>query len=259
MIVLDRSCRPVVAHRGNRAHAPENTLEAFAQAVAIGADALEFDIRVTAEGIPVVMHDPDVRRTTDGSGEVARMSFAQIQSLDAGARFTKDNGTTFPYRGKGHRVPSFDEVLDAFPAIPMIIEIKTTSAAQAVRRAIEAHRAEDRVLVDSLETATMTVFADSRIPVGATRADAIRTMTEITLHLPLTPFVFEAFCLPPSYNGIPVPVRSFAKACEKQGKTLHIWTINDPAVATELWTKGVQGIITDDPATMLKTRERLPR
>lgn len=259
MIVLDRSCRPVVAHRGNRAHAPENTLEAFAQAVAIGADALEFDIRVTAEGIPVVMHDPDVRRTTDGTGEVARMSFDEIRSLDAGARFTKDNGSTFPYLGKGHRVPSFDEVLDAFPAIPMIIEIKTPSAAQAVRRAIEAHHAEDRVLVDSLETATMTVFADSRIAVGATRADAIRTMTELTLHLPLTPFPFEAFCLPPSYNGIPVPIARFAKACEKQGKTLHIWTINDPAEAIGLWAKGVQGIITDDPALIMKTRSGLPR
>jgi glycerophosphoryl diester phosphodiesterase len=259
MIVLDRSCRPVIAHRGNRAHAPENTLEAFAQAVAIGADALELDIRVTAEGIPVVMHDPDVRRTTDGVGEVARMSFAEIRSLDAGARFTKDNGTTFPYRGKGHPIPSFDEVLDAFPSTPLIIEIKTTSAAQAVRRAIEAHHAEDRVLVDSLESATMNVFADSRIAVGATRADAIRTMTELTLHLPLTPFAFDAFCLPPSYNGIPVPVARFAKASEKQGKTLHIWTINEPAVATELWMKGVQGIITDDPALIMKTRSGLPR
>lgn len=259
MILLDRSCRPVIAHRGNRSHAPENTLEAFAQAVALGADAIEFDVRVTADGIPVVIHDANVRRTTSGTGEVAQMSFDEIRSLDAGARFTKDNGTTFPYRGQGHRVPSFEEVLDAFPSTPAIIEIKTSSAAQAVRRAVETHHAEVRVLVDSLETPAMQVFTDSRIAVGATRADAIRAMTELMLHLPLTPFAFEAFCLPPSYNGIPVPIERFACATEKQRKTLHIWTINDPSQAIDLWAKGVQGIITDDPALIMKTRSGLPR
>jgi hypothetical protein len=78
--------------------------------------------------------------------------------LDAGARFTSDNRATFPYLGKGHRVPSFDEALEAFPSTPAIIEIKTTSAARAVRRAIEGHHAEDRVVVDSLEvTHVLTV------------------------------------------------------------------------------------------------------
>jgi glycerophosphoryl diester phosphodiesterase len=200
------------------------------------------------------MHDPDVRRTTSGTGEVARMSFDEIRSLDAGARFTSDNGVTFPYLGKGHRVPSFDEVLEAFPSTPAIIEIKTTSAALAVRRAIEAHHAEDRVLVDSLETGAMQVFADSRIPTGSTRADAIRAMAELMLHLPLTPFAFDSLCLPPSYNGIPVPVGRFARAAKMQGKTLHIWTINDPDTAIALWRKGVQGIITDDPGKMIHAR-----
>ena len=255
-ILLDRSAHPVIGHRGNRAHAPENTLESFAQAVAAGAEAIEFDVRLSADGFPVVMHDPSVRRTTSGIGEIDRMSFEQLRSLDAGARFTKDMGATFPYRGKGHRVPSFDEVLEAFPTTPMIIEIKTTSAAAAVRRSIESHRAEDRVLVDSLETGAMQIFADSRIPFGATRADAIRAMTELTLHLPLTPFAFKALCLPPSYNGIPIPVKKFARAAAQQRATFHLWTINDPDLALELWRKGVNGIITDDPALMLATRAR---
>jgi glycerophosphoryl diester phosphodiesterase len=256
-VLLDRNSHPVIGHRGNRAHAPENTLESFAQAVAAGAEAIELDVRITADGIPVVMHDPDVRRTTSGSGAVERMTFEEIRTFDAGARFTKDEGSTFPYLGKGHRVPSFDEVLEAFPSTPIIIEIKTTSAAQAVRRSIESHRAEERVLVDSLETGAMQVFADSRIPFGATRADAIRAMVELTLHLPLTPFAFKALCLPPSYNGIPVPIGKFVRAAAQQGAAFHLWTINDPAVAAGLWRKGVQGIITDDPALMIATRSRL--
>ena len=154
-------------HRGNRAHAPENTLESFAQAIAAGADAIELDVRLSADGIPVVMHDPTIDRTTDGRGEIRRMSFSEIRSFDAGARFTEDGGKTFPYRGKGHRVPSFDEVLEAFPSIPTLIEIKTVDAALAVRRSIEAHHAEERTLVDSMEGGAMRVFTDSAIAIGA--------------------------------------------------------------------------------------------
>jgi glycerophosphoryl diester phosphodiesterase len=258
-ILLDRSCRPVIGHRGNRAHAPENTLESFAQAIAAGADAIEFDVRLSLDGVPVVIHDPNVRRTALAAGEVAAMSFADLRALDVGAYFTPDNSTTFPYRDKGHRIPSFDEVLEAFPSIPMIIEVKTTPAAPAVRRSIEAQRAESRVLVDSLETGAMKVFADSRIATGGTRADAIRGTTELMLGLPVTPFAFDALCLPTNYRGLRVPIERFARAAEKQGRVLHVWTINDPAVAVRLWEKGVQGIITDDPALMIKTRASLAR
>jgi glycerophosphoryl diester phosphodiesterase len=258
-ILLDRTCRPVVGHRGNRAHAPENTLESFAQAVATGADAIEFDVRISLDGVPVVIHDPTVRRTTLAAGEVAATTFADLRKLDAGAYFTSDGGATFPYRDKGHRIPAFDEVLEAFPSTPMIIEVKTTAAAPAVRRSIEAQGAHERVLVDSLEAATMKVFADSRIPTGGTRNDAIRGMTELMLGLPVTPFAFDALCLPTSYRGLRVPIERFARAAHKQGRVLHVWTINDPAVAIRLWNKGVQGIITDDPAVMLKARATLPR
>ena len=258
-ILLDTSARPVIGHRGNRAHAPENTLESFAQAVAAGADAIEFDVRISLDGVPVVIHDPSVLRTTLAAGEIASMTFAELRELDTGAYFTPDNGATFPYREKGHRISSFDEVLEAFPSIPMIIEVKTTASAPAVRRSIEAQGAEDRVIVDSLETGAMKVFADSRIATGGTRADAIRGMTELMLGLPVTPFAFDALCLPTSYRGLPVPVERFARAAKKQGRVLHVWTINDPAVAIRLWEKGVQGIITDDPALMIKTRAKIAR
>jgi glycerophosphoryl diester phosphodiesterase len=166
---------------------------------------------------------------------------------------------TFPYRGKGHRVPSFDEVLEAFPSIPTLVEIKTVEAALAVRRCIEGHRAEDRTLVDSMEGDAMRVFTDSAIAIGAARGDVIRAMTELLLHLPLTPFAYRALCVPLSHNGIPVPVVRFARAAKSQNCVVHVWTINHPAVATRLWKQGVQGIITDDPAVMLRARALLPR
>ena len=257
-VLLDLSAHPVIAHRGNRAHAPENTLESFAQAVALGADAIELDVRISSDGMPVLMHDPDVTRTTDGDGDVAQMTFAELRALDAGARFTTDGGKTFPYRGQGHRIPSLDEVLEAFPSTPTLIEIKIPDAALAVRRSIETHHAEGRTVVDSMEGAALRVFSDSTIPVGASRGDVIRLMTEVLLGLPLTPFAYKALCVPPTYRGLRVPIRRFARVAPAQNCVIHVWTINDPAVATRLWLEGVQGIVSDDPASMVQARNQLP-
>ena len=139
-VLLDPESRPVIGHRGNRAYAPENTIESFAQAVALGADAIEFDVRLSADGIPVVHHDPTLVRTTDGIGEVSRLKLSELRNLDAGAKFTRDGGKTFPYRNAGHRIPTFEEVVDAFPSTPLIIEIKDTLAAGAVREILEEKR-----------------------------------------------------------------------------------------------------------------------
>jgi glycerophosphoryl diester phosphodiesterase len=257
-ILLEAGARPVVGHRGNRAHAPENTIESFAQAVALGADAIEFDVRVTADGIAVVHHDPTVDRTTDGHGEVARMTFAELRNLDAGARFTKDGGKTFPYRGKGHRIPTLDEVIEAFPSTPLLIEIKTPLAATGVRTALEAHKAESRSLVDAMDINAVRVFAGSEIATGAARPDVARLMTEVLLERRITPFGYRALCIPLSYYGLPLPVRRFAKIAPSQNARVHVWTINDPAVAKSLWSSGINGIISDDPALMLEARATLP-
>lgn len=256
--LLDFNFRPVIGHRGNRAHAPENTIESFVQAVAAGADAIEFDVHVSADGIPVVCHDPDVSRTTDGTGEISRMTFAELRRLDAGARFTPDKGNTFPYRGLGHRIPSVEEVVEAFPSTPLLIEIKTLSAAAALRKVLESRHAEDRTVLDSFDSRALRFFTDSNIAVGAARADVARLMAEVLLHLPLTPFAFKALCVPLEFYGLPIPVRRFARIAPSQNCVVHVWTINDPKVATSLWLDGVSGIISDDPATMLRARARLP-
>ena len=185
------------------------------------------------------------------------MTFAQLRERDAGSRFTRDNGASFPYRGQGHRIPSFDEVLEAFPSTPLLIEIKTPRAAVAVRKAIETHRADDRTLVDSMHAEATIVFSDSRIAVGASKPDVTRAMAEVLLHRPLTPFSFRALCIPLSFNGLPIPVRRFARLAPAQNCVVHVWTINHPAVAIDLWNNGVCGIISDDPAAMLRARQGL--
>lgn len=257
-ILLEPGARPVVGHRGNRAHAPENTIESFAQAVSLGVDAIEFDVRVTADGIPVVHHDPTVNRTTDGHGEIARMTFAELRKLDAGARYTNDGGRTFPYRGMGHRIPSFDEVLEAFPSTPIMIEIKTALAATGVRKSLESHGAEERSLVDAMDIRALRVFRDSAIAAGAARDEVVRLMAEVVLGLTVGQMSYRALCVPLSYYGLPLPVKRFARVAPVHDCRIHVWTINDPGVAVDLWKSGVNGIISDDPAVMLEARAGLP-
>lgn len=255
--LLDPGARPVIGHRGTRAHAPENTLESLAQAVAAGADAIEFDVRVSADGIPVVCHDPTVTRTTSGAGTVSRMTVAELRRLDAGARFTPDAGRTFPYLAKGIKIPSLDEVLDTFRDIPLLIEIKDPRASTSVRKAIEMHRAEDRCLIDALDSRSLRPFEGSSIATGAARAGVARLMRSVLMRRVIPPLKFRAICIPLNYNGLPLPVRRLARLAPLHGIRVHVWTINDPQTALELWQAGVNGIITDDPALMLRTRDGL--
>src|ERR1017187_2838116 len=93
-----------ISHRGEHLHHPENTMPAFQEAVRLGADYIEVDVRTTSDGKLVLSHDGDVSRCTNGTGDVAKMSFDEIRALDAGVK----KGAEFA----GTRVPTFDEVLD---------------------------------------------------------------------------------------------------------------------------------------------------
>ncbi|HVF39298.1 MAG TPA: glycerophosphodiester phosphodiesterase [Gemmatimonadaceae bacterium] len=256
-ILLDAGAHPVIGHRGARAHAPENTIESFAQAVAAGAEAIEFDIRLSADGVPGVFHDPQVSRTTDGTGEVKRMTFAELRELDAGARFTPDGGKTYPYAGMGHRIPSLEEVIEAFPSTPVLIEVKDPLTSTVALSVIESHAAGSRCLVDSVHSAALKTFANAGVAVGSSRNGVVRLVREVLTNRPPSGVNYQALCVPLNYYGLPVPVRAFARVMPSLGCRIHVWTINDPAVAEDLWLCGVNGIISDDPGLMLKLRQRL--
>jgi len=114
----------VIAHRGGAGLRPENTLAAFQHAAQLGADVLEMDLRVAADGAIVVMHDATVERTTDGAGAVASLKLAELKRLDAGYRWSPDGGATFPYRGRGVRVPALqipDRMRDTVLVTPELL------------------------------------------------------------------------------------------------------------------------------------------
>jgi glycerophosphoryl diester phosphodiesterase len=128
-----------IAHRGEHLHHPENTLPAFQDAIDAGADFIEVDVRTTSDGKLVLSHDGNVKRCTNGEGDVAKMTFDEVRSLDAGVK----KGTEFA----GTKVPTFDEALAlAHGKIGVYVDVKSASAKDLVSH-IEAHDMVDRVVI----------------------------------------------------------------------------------------------------------------
>ena len=253
MLLLDPAARPVVAHRGDSAHAPENTAPAFERAVRLGADALEFDVRLSVDGVAVVHHDPTLDRTTDRGGAVAALTLAELRAADAGARFTADGGRTFPFRGRGVRVPTLDEVLGAWPGVPVLIEIKVAEASAEVRRVLDRHAAAGRAVVASFVDAAVAPFRGSAYATGAARGDVARLLAASFAGVRVRP-AYQLASVPPSYKGLPLPLGRFARALRPAGVPVHVWTVDRPDEARALWAAGVVGMVSNDPATILAAR-----
>ena len=117
--LLDPDARLVIAHRGSSSEAPENTLRAFEAAVGRGADAIELDVRLTADGAPVVIHDATLDRTTDRTGPVAALTLAELRAVDAGWHFTFDQGRTNPCRGSDVRIPTLGSPKPMHPQVAL--------------------------------------------------------------------------------------------------------------------------------------------
>ena len=257
MILLDPNARPVIGHRGNRAHAPENTIVSLQEAIALGVDAVEFDVQVSRDGVLLLMHDLTIDRTTNGKGAVAGQTFEALRAHDAGARFTSDGGRTHPWRDRGVLIPSFDEVVETLPrTLPLIVELKTPSASTALHEAIRRHALHDRVIVAGFEAASTRPLRGYGFALGASTPDVVRLLLPSLFRRPIPTPWYQALCIPPTHNGIPLPIAALARAVRRSNVVTHIWTVNDPSQAVRLWKHGVQGIISDDPVLILAARSR---
>jgi glycerophosphoryl diester phosphodiesterase len=252
-VLFDVDARPVIAHRGGSARGPENTIEAMRLGIAEGADAIELDVHLCSDGEVVVIHDPTVDRTTEGRGAVDCMTLADLRSLDAACRFSGVEPQS-PGR-RPCRIPTLSEVLESFPRTPFIIEVKTPAVSIQTRALIEKHGAEDRCFVDSFHSNAVDVFRGSRIAHGASRTGVARLIARSFLHAP-APLGGDvsALCIPRRYRGWPLPLKRLSAYLRSAGKPIHIWTVNDPREALELWELGVSGIITDQVPAIVAAR-----
>jgi glycerophosphoryl diester phosphodiesterase len=252
----------VIAHRGGRGLWPENTLYAFERAAALGADVLEMDLRRSADGELVVLHDERVDRTTDGSGAAAALSVAQLEQLDAGYGWTPDGGKTHPYRGKGIAIPTLTQVFQALPQARFNLEIKPGAAGAGTQlcRLIRAHGMDQRVAVASVAQGPMDEFRSAcpQVATSATRDEVARFVRLSTLFLgALFDPRAEVFQVPERAGNYELLTRGFARDARRRNMKVEVWTVNDVQDMRRLLTLPVDGIITDYPDRLLELLGRL--
>jgi glycerophosphoryl diester phosphodiesterase len=249
----------VIGHRGARAVAPENTLPSFAAALAAGADLVEFDYRHSSDGVPVVIHDANLARTTDakrkwrGSAlDVSARSLAEMRTLDAGAWM----GTDFARAP----MPTLIEAVDAImPGAVPLIERKDGDAATCARL-LQEYSLVDEVIVIAFD---WKFLRDLRLllpglqlgalgPSPATRRIA-KGIDRNRLGAPMLDQIRDLQIDLVVWNSR-VNQASVA-AAHARGMRVWIYTVNDPVVAVKLVSAGVDGIISDDPAGIRRALE----
>lgn len=245
----------VLAHRGGAGLFPENTLEAFAGAAAMGCDGLEMDLRLTRDGVLVTCHDLTIDRTSDGRGRVREHTLEELRSLNFGARFAAPDGTR-PYQDQPARLATFAEVLERHADLLLVVELKDRgedgqAAAHELARLLARHGQPGRCLVASFDEATLAAFRSAsggRVPVSASTPRARNFVLCNLARLDwLAPAGDLALQLPTRRAGIALDRPRLVRAAHRRKVAVHYWTINDPAEMRRLAALGADGLITDRP------------
>lgn len=246
----------LIGHRGAAGLAPENTLPSFRLAAEEwGVDMIELDVRLSADGQCVVIHDETVDRTTNGTGPVAAMTLDQLRELDAGYRFQDDTGGA-SFRGMDATIQTLDEVLTAFPDTRFTVEIKIGTVQEELARTIARHDAAHRVIVAGMDYRDQSRFADYN---GARSAPTRTVGFFYALHRlrlgRLRAPSADVFQVPELYpwdgreeeGARRIVTPRFVRDAASHGVPVHVWTVNDPADMRRLIEWGVDGLITDRP------------
>lgn len=273
------------AHRGGSLEYPENTLYAFRGGLTAGATGLELDVHATADGELVVSHDRTVDRTTDGSGAIADLSLAEVQSLDAAAHFVPGVGT-LPEADPGDwslagvargaravegvapeelRIPTLREVLTAFPHAALTVEVKdgpprAPSYTGTLAAVLTEFGRDDDVIVAGFEDAYLADFR-RRAPevatgMGSREVAAFRRSGEqpVPGARGARPMALQ---VPPTYGDRPLVTAELVAAAHAAGYAVHVWTVDDPDLMAHLVDLDVDGIMSDRPSVLAATLDRL--
>lgn len=257
------------AHQGGAWEGPSSTLHAIAAALDAGATAIELDVHATSDGQLVVCHDPTVDRTTDGSGRIAELTYAELATLDnaywwaPGADVSPglDPGR-YPFRGRApedHRfgIARLEEVLEEFPGVVLNLDIKETAPAVAPYEETLATllhsygRVEDVIVASFLDQATdaFSAFAPDIATSAGTGAVANFYQSVRAGEEP-APMRHVALQVPATYAGVRLVDDAFVEAAHRAGLAVHVWTVDEEADMERLCGLGVDGIITDRPSVL---------
>lgn len=224
------------AHRGDSSHAPENTMSAFSAAVESGADGIEMDVHLSKDGIPVVIHDDLLERTTDGKGAVSDVTLRQLRQLDAGSWFS--------HKFAGEGLPALEDVLNVFGGQLLLnLELKDYAAGVEVLTLLGRYPGVD-FLLSSFDYGLLKRLRaiDEKLPLAVLFDEgnwrrAVRFADEIS-----------ASAFHPVVSRVN---RRMVAACRSLGMAVSVWTVDLPWQGRNLMRMGVSGLFTNDPETLL--------
>jgi glycerophosphoryl diester phosphodiesterase len=248
------SSRPLVfAHRGGAGLAPENTLAAFDQGVASGADGLELDVRLSRDGIVVVHHDRTLDRTTNLRGPVSNATAEELARADAGHHFVR--GDERPFRGLGLGVPTLASVLARYRDHRLIVEMKQNSPAlaRAVIETIRRADAVDRVCLGSfgLRVVRAARALDSAVATSAAREEVRWALYWSWFRRPVSRVAYATYLIPEIAGLTRIVSPRFVEHAHRMNLRVHVWTVDTERDARRLLGWGVDGLITDRPDVMV--------
>ena len=231
----------VLGHRGASAYAPENTLASFNLAFDMGADGIELDVTLTKDGVPVVIHDDTVDRTTNGQGAIKTMTLAEVKQLDASFKFEK-------FRGETLRVPTLAEVLKSVGKRGIVnIELKsatlqTDGIEAATLAVIEETGTAEHVLISSFNPFALYRMAqlDPHLPRGLLYADDLPLYLRRAWLRPLA----QPMAMHPKHTMVTSRLIAWA---HRKGYKVNTWTVDDPGEARRLADLGVDSVMTNKP------------
>ncbi len=233
---LDHAGVLAFAHRGDHESGPENTLPAFAGAVALGFNYLETDAHCTADGVLLAFHDDRLDRVTDRVGIIAQMPFAQVSQARVAGQ---------------EPIPLMEDLLNAFPETRFNIDLKADNTVAPFIKLLKRNKCLDRICVGS--------FNDQRV--AAIRREFPNVCTSMgpkevvrarmaSYRLPFMRLSAPCAQVPVRWDRMPVADLRFIRTMQARGIQTHVWTINDSIVMRQLLDLGVEGIMTDFPARL---------
>jgi glycerophosphoryl diester phosphodiesterase len=236
----------VIAHRGAAREAPENTLKSFQKAIDIGADCVEFDVHFAKDGEIVVIHDSKLKRTTGLAGNVKDFTSTELAQMDA---------------GEGEHVPTLEEVIQLCKGrIKFQIELKVPNIAEILYKKLADHHILGDVLISSFLHRELDEMKnlDFRVKCATLDPTGVRWVTSwiSSRGIILNAKKFHADGTHPYYK---IVTRKLVKRAHASGMFVHPWTVDDPKMIRQQLAWGVDGIITNDPQTLIGILEDMHR
>ncbi len=249
---FDCPCPHIIAHQGSSLDLPPNTLEAFQLALDQGADIIELDIWRSKDGTWVVIHDRNLSRITGVNKDITKLTFEEIQLLDAGYNFSDSSGN-YLYRNKGYKIPSLEQVFKQFNNEKINIEIKTVSklGLSDLVQMIKKYQMEKKVLVVSFSYNVIKKFrkiSNNQIATAASKSDIMRMI--YFGKLPWYKIRFDAFQMPfysKKVERYGLKNTEWIGKMRSKGMEVHYWTVDNSEDIKKAFSIGAGGVITNKP------------